>query len=129
MELLVTWEEDEEQRVSSLEDLDRLLDVLADRFRGTPTVASVERVADGDSLAICLGEDSSLLNFVAGSGDPPYYSSMGDRPGEELFAFRFGGQYSELPERYLIPIEAARAAMRHFCLTGELSPEVMWEQD
>ncbi|HEY7315524.1 MAG TPA: Imm1 family immunity protein [Gemmataceae bacterium] len=33
------------------------------------------------------------------------------------------------PEKYIVSLEQALAAMRHFCTTGELSPEFAWSSD
>ena len=30
------------------------------------------------------------------------------------------------PEKYIVTLEQALASLRHFCLTGELSPELSW---
>jgi hypothetical protein len=49
----------------------------------------------------------------------------GDEPAVFYVA---GDHYSETMRRNTISPEAARAAMRHFVATGELSPKVEWEE-
>ncbi len=70
-----------------------------------------------------------MLNFVPGSGDPPYFSSVGDGDGDEVMEFSFMGELSEIPVRNAIPIAVARLAMGEFIETGALSKKVQWEQD
>jgi hypothetical protein len=76
-----------------------------------------------------VGDDRSVLNHVPADLDPPYMVSVGDEGGEEPFAFYVAGDhYSEALRRNTIPPDVARAAMRHFVIRGELSPEVQWEE-
>lgn len=55
--------------------------------------------------------------------------SVGSEVSDEPFVFYVAGDhYSETLQRNTIPPRAARAAMRRFLTSGELSPEVEWEQ-
>ena len=124
----ITWNDHEDQ-VGSIDELDRALDDIHTRLRcAEPELVTVER-PNGDSLSIGLGrEDISVMNYVGVDQDPPYFTSSGGSDVDEAIAFRFGGEWSEFPLRNGIPIQRARAAMRHFCETGQLSEEVIWEE-
>jgi immunity protein Imm1 of predicted polymorphic toxin system len=124
----ISWDSHEE-RVDSVDDVDRRLEQLHEQYRnGEPTLVTVERADRGDSLSIGLGARLSVLNFVRGDKNPPYYTSAGGRDVDEAISFMFGGEWSEYPLRAAVSIEAARAAMRRFCETGELSEAVVWEE-
>jgi hypothetical protein len=119
-----------EQPASSIHDVDRILDELHANFAGEdPQLVTVELNKTGDSLAIGLGRDRSVLNYMSGSKDPPYFTSTGELEEDEPIAFRFGGEWSEFPMRSSIPTSMARQAMRYFCATGKLSSAIQWEQD
>jgi len=124
----ISWN-DREAREDTIDGVNRLLDGLHDEFRrGDPTLVTVARGAGGDSLSIGLGNERSVLNYVRGDGNPPYYTSAGGDDTDEMLSFRFGGEWSEFPLRYAIPTAAARAAMTHFCETGALWDAVAWEE-
>jgi hypothetical protein len=50
-----------------------------------------------------------------------------DRAGFFVF-YVDGSHYSEAPLKNTIAPDSARAAMRHFARSGELSPYVDWEE-
>lgn len=124
----ISWNAHEEH-FDSAEGVDRKLDQLHEQFRiAEPTLVTVERADSGDSLSIGLGASLSVLNFVRGDKNPPYYRSAGGRDVDEVISFVFGGEWSEYPLRAAVSIEASRAAMRRFCKTGELFEAVVWEE-
>ncbi len=88
----------------------------------------MERKDNGDSLSIGLGSDLSVLNYVRGDNNPPYYTSSGGSEEDRGISFLFGGELSQSPLRNTVPISTARAAMKRFCETGELSKDVIWEE-
>lgn len=115
---------------ASAADVDALLDdIEASCATADPELVTVVAEATGDSLAIGLGRERSVLNYVSGSLNPPYYTSVGDVQLDEPISFRFGGEWSEFPLSHSVPVSVAREAMRHFCRTGQLTPAVGWEQD
>ncbi len=123
----IQWNDGCEKEVNSLVELDSLLD----RLHGDdqPVMAVVESPTNGDSLAIGLGRDVSVLNFVPGSGDPPYFTSLGTDMRDEPVQFNFMGEQSEFPMRNAIPLDAARNAVREFFESGRRSSSIEWEED
>jgi hypothetical protein len=125
----LTWREDDSgAHVLSEEKLDSLLDRLdAEGRRSRPLIATLA-FPDGRSLGIGLGGDEALLNATGRDGMPPYFVSDSGDVDETPVVFYFHGHYSEFPARQLVPRALARAAMRHFFRTGELSYEVSWRE-
>lgn len=126
----ITWSENERRTAATVEQVDRVLDELDVRYRERdPQLVTVEVGASRASLAIGVGRERSVLNFVAGSKDPPYFTSIGHVDVDEPITFRFNGALSEFPMRNSVPYKVAREAMRYFCATGELSSAISWEED
>ena len=124
----LSWDE-ETRLLESIDGIEALLDGLHTRFSdGKPTLVTIERDGTRDSLSIGLGLDVSVLNHVRADKNPPYSISVGRSNRDEPIAFLFGGEWSEYPIRNTVPISAARAAMRKFCETGELTKDVVWEE-
>lgn len=124
----IKWDASPETTVHTIEDLDHVLDRLHQYCTAAPVLATVELPSSGDSLSIGLGRAESVLNFVSGSGDPPYWSSVGEHEKDEAVSFIFMGELSEIPLRHLIPMAVARQAVREFVQTGKLSNKVTWEE-
>jgi hypothetical protein len=114
-------------RVSE-DDADELLDRISDEARrdGRPQDVQVT-VESAGTLGIVVGADWSVLNHVPADLHPPYMVSVGDDQSNEPVVFYVAADhYSETLRRNTIRPEAARAAMRHFVATGQLSPNVTW---
>jgi hypothetical protein len=125
----IEWNQ-QERIASSIDDVNRILDELHMNFMsGDPQLVTVELNETGDSLAIGLGRDRSVLNYINGSKDPPYLTSTGGIEVDEPIAFRFGGEWSEFPMKNSIPTSVARQVMGQFCATGNLSSAIQWEED
>lgn len=122
------WAEKPEVGIGTVEELDRLFDQLQQENIPSPVLVTVELPSSGDSLSIGLGRAESVLNFVSGSGNPPYWSSVGEHEEDEAVDFNFMGELSEIPLRHLIPLDLARQAVRDFVRTGKLSQKVKWEE-
>jgi hypothetical protein len=116
-------------RVSE-DEVEELLDRIADEARRARRPQDVQvTVASAGTLGIVVGADWSVLNHVPMNLDPPYMVSVGDDQGKEPDVFYVAGDHhSETLRRNTIRPEAARAAMRHFVATGQLSPAVTWEE-
>jgi hypothetical protein len=128
MERVVAWDQNE-VAVHSVRELDALLDRLsAEAERDTPFMVTLAR-EDGSTLSIGLGRPESTASYVSGTFDPPYFASRGDGAGEGApVEFVFSGEITEFPPWSVVPTEAARQALRVFFETGELSPEIDWEE-
>ena len=124
----VIWGEGDKARVSSVAELDHLLDELG-RQAEQEKPFIVELVAEsGATLSIGLGQPLSVVNFVPASLDPPYLQSAGGDSSADELAFCYQGDYSEFPPESAIPIAQARECLRLFLRTGELSNNIAWEE-
>jgi hypothetical protein len=130
MRLVVEWGHGRREVVGSVAEMDVLLDaVVTDaRLVGMPQDIQVT-LDEAGTLGIVVGADRSVLNHIPSHRDPPYMVSVGNEDADAAFVFYVAGDhYSEIPWRNTIPSDAAREAVRHFARTGELSPEVAWEE-
>lgn len=66
----VGWGESDEARVSSVTELDTLLDRLSSEYRGEQAVLVELTLPSGDALSVGLGHERSVLSFVPGDGLP-----------------------------------------------------------
>lgn len=115
--------------VARPEDLERILDRLAEEAATTKPFIAELLTLEGGRLGIGLGKSESVLTFKE-SDDPPYFLSVG-RPasdGDDDVGFYFQGRWSEFPASSLVPSELARDATRHFASTGERPDVVQWEE-
>jgi len=125
---VVRWAEDRCSTVSSICELDELIDSLSGQIdTDLPLLVEVEAVSTGNSLAIGIGRDVSVLNFVSRSGDPPCFTSVGDPDADGTVVFFYIGAWSEFRMRSVIPWAQARSALRRFAETGRLPKNVEWE--
>jgi hypothetical protein len=117
------------QRVDE-DELDTLLDRIDSEARrdGRPQDVQV-KVEGAGTLGIVLGASWSVLNHIPPDLNPPYMVSLGSDQSENPVTFYVAGNHhSEVPGRNTIRPQAARAAMRHYVASGELSPDVNWEE-
>lgn len=99
------------------------LDRLSAQCHEKPMIVEVID-AGGNSLSIGLGRDKTVVHLVPTAG--PYLASVGDvnAPGASVFYFQ--GEWTEVRQSQLITLSAAREAVRHWYLTGELTSDVQW---
>jgi immunity protein Imm1 of predicted polymorphic toxin system len=86
-------------------------------------------VGEAGILGMVVGAAWSVLNHVPSHHDPPYMVSVGnDARDEQLDFYVSGDHHTQTSRRNTVPYEVARTAMRHFLLTGQLLPEITWEE-
>src|SRR5262249_15300912 len=110
----VTWRSP--ATAATISELDAILDSIAKEVSpDQPQAVHVTR-ENGDCLTIVLGAKAgSVLNFVAASGDPPYFSSLGDPSAKGIFTFYVAeDHHSEAPAWHVVSEKEARAAVREF---------------
>lgn len=132
MTLTATWAHDQRALLTTVEELDALLDRLARDARAADRPQDVQLTAHGGAgtLGIVFGHDRSFLNHIPANGDPPYLTSLGEQDAQRPFTFYVAGDHhSESAWRNTVPAHAARQAAREFLLTGALDPRVRWHTD
>lgn len=124
----LVWGTSGQAGVSSVEDLDRLLDRLTRDAKNTEPFI-VELVADdGSTLSIGLGRELSVVNYVSASLDPPYLQSVGDGDNQEDLVFYYRSDWSEFALDSAVPAARAKAALRRFFETAELPDNIDWKE-
>ena len=89
-------------------------------------------VDNDDSMTVAVGGEFSYLNYVAGNGSPPSYSSVNDGTvwfDEDVAVFRLVGVWTEVPLDNCISIESALAGVEYFLQTGQRHPAIEWVED
>jgi len=110
--------------------LDSILDRVTHEINpDLPQGIVVERL-NGDALTVLLGAPQSFVSFVAASGNPPYFVSLGDPTAEGVITFYVdGNHHSETLARYAIEVSEAREAVREFVrMSVGLPRTVTWTE-
>jgi len=136
-EVIVAWDR-EQQVVTTLGELDALLDRLHERFaQGKRRVLVVlDRAASrAGAMAIGLGGEMAMLHWLVQDPDGTVHEdllSLGDTgaslDGEEYVEFEYGETSSEFDPSVLVPLEVAREAARYYGATGQRPGSVRWQQ-
>jgi Immunity protein Imm1 len=126
----VEWGHGPRQRSVREDELDELLDSISAEVRRGGRPQDVQVTVEGaGALGIVVGADWSVLSHVPAHLNPPYMISVGREQSDDPVAFYVAGDHhSEALRRNTIKAEAARAAMRHFVASGDLSPEIEWAE-
>lgn len=122
----VLWE-DRRVDVGTVSQLDSLLDELTVAASTTLPIAATLHVGDDDALVIVVGGRESHVEYYSATARPPLIGCTGPWDDDQLVAFTFGGQYSEVPRRWTVPVEEAREAMRRFFETGKRPSNINWD--
>src|SRR2546423_11729418 len=101
----VAWE-DQRRELTSCDELDNLLKALERQYAGENAIfVTITRAQTGDTLKVAVGRDRTVLDYVPGSLEPPYYASVGDPEEGGSLVFRFEGEATEVPAKNAIPWE------------------------
>jgi hypothetical protein len=118
-------------KVNSIDELDDILDAIAKEVSPElPQAVNITR-SNGDCLTIVLGaKTGSTLSFVAKSGDPPYFVSLGDPTACGIFTYFVDlDHHSEALARNVISEVEARQAAREFVAQSPGLPmNVTWTE-
>jgi hypothetical protein len=126
----VTWGVGETANVSSVTELDLVLDAVDQQARASHKPQDVQlNGGEAGTLGVVVGADRSFLNHVPANLDPPCMASVGDDLTDRPFTFYVAGDHhSEAAWRQTVPIEVARATARHWVARRGLDPRVRWEE-
>lgn len=120
------WDEDKRVEVTSLDELDQSLDrLMALGVQSDPF--SVEfQVNDSTCIVLTVGRPESHLEFYDAQARPPAVGCSGPWEDDDLIVFFHHGHYSELPRRFFVPVEDARAAVRSYFTIGNRPATIRW---
>ena len=105
--------------------MQRLDDIAAQAGDVPPLVELV--IPNGNSLAVGVGRDYSIVSYVVSPAEPDFLS-RGDAAGDEPPVFYYGGEYSEFPPGTAVSVDDAYEAMRCFYRTGKQPDNVDWQR-
>ena len=115
--------------VSSVDGLDDLLDRLTAEAITAKLPFNVGLAADGGTwISIVVGTAVATVQWTR--ADPWFcLICVSDLPETDdgLIAYAGNGQHCELPRHLWIDVPLARAAVRHYFLTSELTPLIQWQ--
>lgn len=129
--VVITWGHDKREVVTSIEQLDTLLDRIEAeaRRRRRPQLVELAGRDGRGTLGVVVGNDRSLLNHTPADNDPPYLTSRGDEDHDQPFTFYVAGDHhSESHWRNTIAKDAAREATHEFLIKGRLDDRVRWDE-
>jgi hypothetical protein len=127
-ELTVYYDRATPVRVSSVGELDRILDQIESdpQYQRFPVLVSIATGEDDLVLDILVGRaDYSFL--VWHEGFTEIKCSAGSLPQDPDLVFNFGGTRTDAYENCLVPITDARAAVREFAATKVRPASVGWQ--
>jgi len=118
-------------KVASVRELDEALDAIAGEISSElPQAVPITR-ANGDCLLIVLGAKAgSVVSFVAKSGDPPYFTSLGNPTAKGTFTYfvDFDHHSEALARNVISQTEARRAAREFVSQSPGLPKNIAWTE-
>jgi hypothetical protein len=116
-------------RISTAIELERMIHFAAEeaRARKMLNIISVE-AANGNNLAFVVGGDDTVLSFIYGHRNPPYYASRGTLASTHPIMTCYVGldHHTEFPRKYVIPFDAGLSAVKEFAGSGMLPQSIEW---
>ena len=83
----------------------------------------------GYTLTTGFGGSLGFVQYSAADGEPPYAVALADAPTpSESKYFVAGGQQTEIPGRFCLPIKRVEAIVAEIMVTGVRSRSVAWEK-
>jgi hypothetical protein len=119
--------------VTSLEELDSLLDDLECMGRSTAPFLVVLVGADGSSLTIGVGRDESIAQYSDGTDDGPSFAGVAANDTTNSaqtcapLVFELDGEPNEMLAELATPSESTRQAARYFFTERGRDPRMRWE--
>ena len=123
---ILFWGKASEAKVDNEDELLKLFTSIANEAakENSPVVVTIEHKS-GESMQIVLGGDKSYLCYM--TAEFSSFASVGDSDLEEDFVCYIHGEYSEVPNKNIIDVEAAIGAAVHFFNTKGMSTSIRWE--
>ena len=115
-------------RADDIPSLDKALNTIeAEIDPRLPQGISVER-SNGDTLTVVLGASISFATYVAKSGDPPYFNSLGDPDAKGVVTFYVDGDHNSEAEAScgISPLDARRTVREFVSMSSGLPKCITW---
>lgn len=116
----IEWDDRGPVPIHDLVALNEALDAIANEHPNDDAIL-VNVYVEGDQMTIGLGRDVSVVSFTRGCGEPPYWMLGG--AGTSGVLFYYFGTWTEFEGGFVVPMEAARAAVARFVERRRFEPE------
>jgi hypothetical protein len=113
---------------TTLNGITAVSDLLASFAGRAPFIFELRGQA-GYTLTVGFGGTLGCVQYSAADGTPPYMVAVADTPSPtEPRYFLAGGQETEIPGRFCMPIDRVRDIVAEFVATGAPSLSAAWEE-
>ena len=116
-------------RISTATELERVIQLAGEeaRTRKVLNIISLEK-ANGNNLSFVVGGDETVLSFIYGHRNPPYYASRGAQASTHPIVTCYVGlvHHTEFPRKYVIPFAQGLIAAHEFAESGALPQSMEW---
>ena len=120
---------DEAVHISTSAALDRVIQSAGEEARACDMLNIIFLDApNGNELGMVVGGAETVLSFVYGHRDPPYYASRGaaNNPHPVMTCFVGLAHHTEFPRTYVVPYARGLIAAHEFAETGSLPSSMEW---
>ena len=129
--LIARWTEDDEVQEEAVPDVASALDLYrridAASRKSDPTMVEFDS-SPGPSIAVGAGRDVTVIT-AQDSDDPPYFTTMARRQlTPQDLMFMYAGENTPYPAHSMVPKADGVRALERFLRSGELDPDLEWEQ-
>jgi hypothetical protein len=116
-------------RVSTTAGLNRVIHMACEEARVGKMLNIVSLEApSGNTLSLVVGGDDTVVSFIHGHRNPPYYASRGAEAGAHPVMTCYVGlvHHTEFPRKYVIPFEKGLIAAHEFAASESLPQSIEW---
>lgn len=122
------WHEKERAEVDSLQELELLIEELTQEAIEEKMPFSFQLMVNPETcFSMVVGREISHLEFYSTIQSPLAVGCRGPWDDEELIELTHGGQFSEMPKCYWVPLVEAQEALKQYFRTGERPLNIKWE--
>jgi hypothetical protein len=120
---------EEAVRISTAIELERVIHAASEEARARKMLNIISlQAANANSLSFVVGGEDTVLSFIYGHGNPPYYASRGAQATTHPIMTCYVGlvHHTEFPRKYVISFDHGLAAVREFAESGALPQSIEW---
>ncbi len=110
-------------------ELDRVIHMACQEARALKILNIISlQAANGNDLSLVVGGDDTVLSFVYGHHNPPYYASRGTQTCTHPVMTCYVGlvHHTEFARKYIIAFEKGAIAAHEFAESGTLPQSIEW---
>lgn len=128
----ITIHENEDAIIAeTIEKMDSIIEAATAEARSKQIINVIFfKANNGNEISLAVGGDETVLNFVYGDLEPPYFVSQGTTKEEKpvLTCHVTLEHHTEYPRSWVIPAAEGLNAVHGFFNTGELPKSITWTQ-